>query len=118
MEFRDLKRQYAALCNDIDKEIKEVMASANFIMGQPVVELEQQLAQYVGTKHCITCANGTDALVLSLKALGVKEGDAVFVPDFTFFASAEAVSVVGATPIFVDCDETGNIDYTIISPEK
>ena len=110
MEFRDLKRQYAALCNDIDKEIKEVMASANFIMGQPVVELEQQLAQYVGTKHCITCANGTDALVLSLKALGVKEGDAVFVPDFTFFASAEAVSVVGATPIFVDVDaESFNI---------
>ena len=110
MEFRDLKRQYAALCNDINKEIKEVMASANFIMGQPVVELEQQLAQYVGTKHCITCANGTDALVLSLKALGVKEGDAVFVPDFTFFASAEAVSVVGATPIFVDVDaETFNI---------
>lgn len=110
MEFRDLKRQYAALCNDIDKEIKEVMASANFIMGQPVVELEQQLAQYVGTKHCITCANGTDALVLSLKALGVKEGDAVFVPDFTFFASAEAVSVVGATSIFVDVDaESFNI---------
>ena len=74
------------------------------------MELEEQLAQYVGTKHCITCANGTDALVLALKALGVKEGDAVFVPDFTFFASAEAVSVAGATPIFVDVDaDTFNI---------
>lgn len=104
MEFRDLKRQYQSLSADIDKEIKNVIGSANFIMGKPVMDLEEQLAQYVGTKHCITCANGTDALVLALKALGVKEGDAVFVPDFTFFASAEAVSVVGATPIFVDVD--------------
>lgn len=110
MEFRDLKRQYQSLSADIDKEIKNVIGSANFIMGKPVMELEEQLAQYVGTKHCITCANGTDALVLALKALGVKEGDAVFVPDFTFFASAEAVSVVGATPIFVDVDaDTFNI---------
>lgn len=104
MEFRDLKRQYQSLSADIDKEIKNVIGSANFIMGKPVMDLEEQLAQYVGIKHCITCANGTDALVLALKALGVKEGDAVFVPDFTFFASAEAVSVVGATPIFVDVD--------------
>ena len=110
MEFRDLKRQYQSLSADIDKEIKNVIGSANFIMGKPVMDLEEQLAQYVGTKHCITCANGTDALVLALKALGVKEGDAVFVPDFTFFASAEAVSVVGATPIFVDVDgDTFNI---------
>lgn len=110
MEFRDLKRQYQCLSADIDKEIKSVIGSANFIMGKPVMELEEQLAQYVGTKHCITCANGTDALVLALKALGVKEGDAVFVPDFTFFASAEAVSVAGATPIFVDVDvDTFNI---------
>lgn len=110
MEFRDLKRQYQCLSDDIDKEIKNVIGSANFIMGKPVMELEEQLAQYVGTKHCITCANGTDALVLALKALGVKEGDAVFVPDFTFFASAEAVSVAGATPIFVDVDaDTFNI---------
>lgn len=110
MEFRDLKRQYQSLSADIDKEIKNVIGSANFIMGKPVMDLEEQLAQYVGTKHCITCANGTDALVLALKALDVKEGDAVFVPDFTFFASAEAVSVVGATPIFVDVDgDTFNI---------
>lgn len=105
MEFRDLKRQYERLSIDIDVAIKSVIGSANFIMGKPVMELEEQLAQYVGTKYCITCANGTDALVLALKALGVKEGDAVFVPDFTFFASAEAVSVVGATPVFVDVDE-------------
>ena len=124
MEFRDLKRQYQCLSADIDKEIKNVIGSANFIMGKPVMELEEQLAQYVGTKHCITCANGTDALVLALKALGVKEGDAVFVPDFTFYASAEAVSVAGGTPIFVDVDHntfninTSDLEKKIIATIK
>ncbi len=74
-------------------------------------ELEERLAEYVGVKHCITCANGTDALSLVLMAWGIKEGDAVFVPDFTFFATGEVVSYCGATPIFVDvCQDTFNID--------
>lgn len=80
-------------------------------MGPQVRELEQQLADYVGVKHCLTCANGTDALTLALKAWGIGPGDAVFVPDFTFFSSAEVVSLEGATPVFVDVlEDTFNID--------
>ena len=111
MEFRDLKAQYAALKTEIDAEIAAVISSARFISGPQVRELEEELADYVGVKHCITCANGTDALTLALTAWGVGPGDAVFVPDFTFFASGECVSAVGATPIFVDVDaRTYNLD--------
>lgn len=111
MQFRDLKQQYQVLKTDIDKAILDVTASNAYIMGPQVKELEKQLAVYVGTKHCISCASGTDALTLALKTWGIKQGDAVFVPDFTFFSSAEAVSLEGATPVFVDVDrETFNID--------
>lgn len=111
MEFRDLKAQYSKYKNEIDSAIQKVIDSTNFISGNEVAELENSLAQYVGVKHCITCANGTDALTLALMAWGIGKGDAVFVPDFTFFASAEVVSYVGATPIFVDVDrDTFNID--------
>lgn len=111
MQFRDLKQQYQVLKLDIDKAMLDVAASGTYIMGPQVKELERQLAGYVGTKHCISCASGTDALTLALKAWGVKHGDAVFVPDFTFFASAETVSSEGATPVFVDVDrDTFNID--------
>ena len=110
MEFRDLKAQYAALKPEIDKAIAEVIANTNFISGQQVDELEEQLAGYVGIKHCITCANGTDALTLALMAWNIGPGDAVFVPDFTFFSSGETVSYEGATPVFVDvCEDTFNI---------
>lgn len=113
MQFRDLKHQYLVLKKDIDNAMLDVAASSTYIMGPQVKELEKQLAQYVGVNHCITCANGTDALTLALKAWGIKPGDAVFVPDFTFFSSAEVVSFEGATPIFVDVDwETFNIDPT------
>lgn len=105
MEFRDLKSQYLFQKNDIDRQIQEVIDSTSFISGKKVRELEDCLAEYVGVKHCISCANGTDALELSLMALGIGCGDAVFVPDFTFFSSGEAVATVGATPIFVDIDE-------------
>lgn len=111
MEFRDLKQQYSVLQKDIDKAISEVLSSGAFIMGPQVRELEQELAEYVGIKHCLTCANGTDALTLALKVWGIGPGDAVFVPDFTFFSSAEIVSLEGATPVFVDvCEDTFNID--------
>lgn len=111
MEFRDLKKQYQVLKADIDKAMVDVATSAHFIMGAPVKELEQQLAEYVGVKHCLACANGTDALTLALKALGIGKGDAVFVPDFTFFSTAEVVSLEGATPVFVDIDpRTFNMD--------
>lgn len=105
MQFRDLKRQYRSLKKDIDDAVLTVMEDANFIMGKQVQELESSLAQYVGRKYCVTCANGTDALSLALMALDIKEGDAVFVPDFTFFSTAEIVAFEGATPVFVDVDE-------------
>ncbi len=111
MQFRDLVKQYNVLKPEIDKEMTDTAASGGYIMGKAVKELETSLAEYVGVKHCISCANGTDALTLALKAFGVGAGDAVFVPDFTFFASAEVVSLEGATPVFIDVDEkTFNID--------
>jgi UDP-2-acetamido-2-deoxy-ribo-hexuluronate aminotransferase len=109
--FRDLKAQYQALKPQIDQAIQTVLDEGQFIMGRQVRELEESLAEYVGVEHCISCANGTDALLMVLMAWDIKAGDAVFVPDFTFFATAEVVSLVGATPIFVDVDmDTFNID--------
>ncbi len=111
MQFRDLKAQYLALKPQIDQAVQTVLDDCNFISGRQVKELEESLAAYTGMKHCITCANGTDALSLPLMAWGIKAGDAVFVPDFTFFATGEVVSLVGATSVFVDVDaDTFNID--------
>lgn len=104
MEFRDLKAQYQHHKEEIDDAIRRVLSNGGFIGGTPVRELEEKLAEYADVKHCITCANGTDALQLALMAWGIGPGDAVFVPDFTFFSSAEVVPVAGATPIFVDID--------------
>lgn len=106
MQFRDLGKQYQTLKADLDKAMLDVASQAHYIMGPQVKELEHDLAEYVGVKHCLTCANGTDALTLALKAWGIGPGDAVFVPDFTFFSSAEVVSLEGATPIFVDVENT------------
>lgn len=114
MEFRDLKEQYRVLKPQIDAAMAEVVTSSHFISGPQVAALEQKLAAYVGVKHCITCGNGTDALTLALIAWGVGPGDAVFVPDFTFFSSGECPAYEGATPIFVDVNPyTYNMD-----PEK
>lgn len=111
MQFRDLQKQYETLKTEIGRSIASVISSAHFISGAQVTELEEKLADYVGMKHCITCGNGTDALTIALMAWGVGEGDAVFVPDFTFFSSGECPAGVGAMPIFVDVDErTYNID--------
>lgn len=111
MEFRDLKAQYQKYKTEIDKAIQDVITNGQFIGGEPVTELEKQLAKYVGVKHCITCANGTEAMTLVLMAWGIGEGDAVFVPDFTFFSTGEVVSFRGATPVFVDVDrDTFNLD--------
>lgn len=114
MQFRDLKAQYQALKAEIDEAVNQVIMDGNFISGRQVAELEQSLADYVGVKHCITCANGTDALTLALMAWGIKAGDAVFVPDFTFFSSGEVVSFEGALPVFVDVDK----DTFNMSPES
>lgn len=113
MQFRDLKTQYQQLKPEIDAAIAEVLENANFISGRQVGELEEELAQYVGVKHCITCGNGTDALSMMMMAWNIGKGDAVFVPDFTFFASGEIVSFEGATPVFYDvCMDTYNADVT------
>ncbi len=111
MEFIDLKKQYEILKQEIDANIQAVLDDGHYIMGAAVSELEKELADYIGVKHCITCANGTDALSLALMAWDIKSGDAVFVPSFTFYATAEVVSLIGATPIFIDSDpRTFNID--------
>lgn len=111
MEFRDLKQQYQLHKKEIDTAIQSVLINADFIQGKKVFQLENALAEYVGVKHCITCANGTDALQLALMTWEIGVGDAVFVPDFTFFSSGEVVPLVGATPVFVDIDkETYNIN--------
>ncbi|MBQ9189501.1 MAG: DegT/DnrJ/EryC1/StrS family aminotransferase [Clostridia bacterium] len=111
MQFRDLPKQYEVLKCQIDEAMVKVAASAHFISGPEVKELEQALAAYVGVKHCITCANGTDAITIAMRAWGIGKGDAVFVPDFTFFSSGECPADEGATPIFVDVDaHTYNLD--------
>lgn len=110
MQFIDLQAQYQHLKTKIDQRIQDVLQHGKYIMGPEVKELETNLAQYVGVKHALTCANGTDALTLALMALGIKQGDAVFCPTFTFFASAETIAFQHATPVFVDSDpDTFNI---------
>ena len=106
MQFRDLSTQYNIHKKEINDAIAKVLDGSTYIMGPEVKELEKELANYVGVKHCVSCANGTDALQLALMAWGIGEGDAVFVPDFTFFSTAEVVACVGATPVFVDIDDT------------
>ena len=111
MEFRDLKSQYNKYKTEIDSAIQEVINNTNFIGGKEVNTLEQRLAEYIGVKNCISCANGTEAMTLLMMAWDIKEKDAVFVPDFTFFSTGEIVSFRGATPVFVDVDkDTFNID--------
>ena len=127
LQFRDLKSQYRALKNQMDAAIEQVLDSSDYIAGDQIDELEQELAEYIGVKHCVSCGNGTDALTLALKAWGIGPGDAVFVPDHTFFSSAESVAFVGATPVFADVSEdTFNLDTeslervikAVISEEK
>ena len=111
MQFRDLKTQYAVLKDEMDKAILDVVASSAYVMGPKIKEMESAFAEYVGVKHCVACNSGTDALLLALKAWDVKPGEAVFVPSFTFFASAEVIAMQGATPVFVDVDkDTFNMD--------
>ena len=102
MQFIDLKAQYAALRGEINANIQAVLDSAQFIGGPQVKQLEQELADFVGRKHCITCANGTDALQIAYMVAGVGEGDAVFCPDMTFISSTEPAKMFGATSVFCD----------------
>ncbi|MGE5605112.1 MAG: DegT/DnrJ/EryC1/StrS family aminotransferase [Bacteroidota bacterium] len=111
MQFNDLTAQYKKLKREIDTSIHNVLDHGKYIMGPEVFELEEKLAAYVGVKHCLSCSNGTDALLMPLMAWGIGPGDAVFATPFTFMATAEVASLVGAVPVFVDIDEdTFNID--------
>ncbi len=104
MQFIDLKAQYQHLKDKIDKRVMAVLDHGRFILGPEVQALEAQLAEYVGVKHAVSCANGTDALQLCMMLLDIKPGDAVFCPTFTFYATAEVIAYAGATPVFVDSD--------------
>lgn len=109
--FNDLGAQYSHLKKDIDKGIADVISGCHFISGPQTEELEQELCKYTGRKYCVSTSNGTDALLMPLMAKEIGEGDAVFVPAFTFFATAEVASILGATPVFCDVQEdTFNIN--------
>jgi len=111
MQFIDLAAQQARLRPQLDRAIARVLDEGQYVMGPDVARFEKQLAEFCGVKHCLSCANGTDALQLALMALGVGVGDAVFVPSFTFAATAEIAPLVGATPVFVDVlPDTFNMD--------
>lgn len=107
----DLKKQYEIIKHKIEPEVSKVMGSAQYIMGDNVESFESQIAEYLGCRFALTCANGTDALILALHALGIGSGDEVITTPFTFFATAEAISRVGAIPVFVDVfPDTYNIN--------
>jgi len=113
MEFIDLKAQYQALKSEIDSGIQRVLDHGQFILGPEVAELEEKLAAFAGTKYCITVANGTDALQIAQMALGIGPGDEVITPGFTYIATAETVTLLGAKPVYVDVDpRTYNLDPT------
>jgi dTDP-4-amino-4,6-dideoxygalactose transaminase len=111
MQFIDLAEQYHRLKDQIDSNIQKVLDHGKFLMGPEITGLEKALAEFAGVKHVISCSNGTDALLMPLMAWGIGKGDAVFAPTFTYFATAEVVALLGATPVFVDIDpDTYNID--------
>lgn len=111
VSFLDLKRQYAEIQEEVEEKAIEVLRSGSYVMGSYVKEFEEQMAEYLGVKHVVTVANGTEALVIALKAAGVVPGDEVITTTFTFFATAEAIATIGAIPVFVDIeDDSFNID--------
>jgi len=111
MDFIDLKTQQSRIQEALNSNIQKVLNHGGYIMGPEIKQLETKLAAYTGTKHAISCASGTDALLMALMAYGVKPGDAIFTTPFTFIATAEVISLLGAMPVFVDIDpKTYNID--------
>jgi len=107
----NLKKQYETIKSNLEPNLLEVLSSANYIMGDNVKNFEKEMCEYLGVKNAISVGNGTDALVIALKALGIGEGDEVITSTFTFFATAESISAVGAKPVFVDVKlDTFNID--------
>jgi UDP-2-acetamido-2-deoxy-ribo-hexuluronate aminotransferase len=116
MEFIDLKNQQKRIKSQIDRRIEVVLQHGRYILGPEVMELEGALANYVGVEHCITVASGTDALLIALMALNVGPGDEVITVPYTWISTAEVISLLGATPVFVDIDEkTWNMDTSLVS---
>lgn len=114
MEFIDLATQQKRIIEKIETNIKTVLQHGKYIMGPEVYAIEETLGRYVGVKHAVSCASGTDALLMALMAYNIGQGDAVFTTPFTFFATAEVIRLLGATPVFVDI----NIDTFDIDPQK
>ena len=115
MRFVDLKTQYERLHGPINKRIQAVLGHGQYILGPEVAELESALAEYVGMKHCVALSSGTDALLITLMALGVEPGDEVITTPFTFFATGEMIALLKAKPVFVDIDRrTYNIDPSLL----
>ncbi|MDU4571581.1 MAG: DegT/DnrJ/EryC1/StrS family aminotransferase [Finegoldia magna] len=107
----NLKRQYKDIEEEVNSNVLECFKNAQYIMGENVKQFEKEIAEKIGVKHAITVGNGTDALIIALKSLGIKEGDEVITTDYTFFATAEAIRFIGATPVFCDVElDTYNID--------
>lgn len=116
IDFIDLKAQQARIKDKIDAGIARVLAHGKYILGPEVAELEEKLADFVGAKYCITCANGTDALQIAQMALGIGPGDEVITPGFTYIATAETVALLGAKPVYVDIDaRTYNLDPELLA---
>ena len=115
MQFTDLKTQYAALKTSVDARIQRVLDHGQYILGPEVAELEAQLAAFTGSRHCITVASGTEALLIALMALDIQPGDEVITTPFTFAATAEMIVLAGARPVFVDVEaDTANLDVSLI----
>jgi len=115
MEFIDLKTQYETYKDEIDRRMRQVVDHGQFIMGPEVYELEEILAKYVGVKHCITVASGTDSLEIALRALGIGPGDEVITVPFSWISTAEVIAAVGATPVFIDIEpDTYNMNADLL----
>ena len=116
MQFIDLNAQQSLIREKVDQRIKKILDHGKYIMGPEVFELEEKLADYVGVRHCISCSSGTDALLMPLMAMNIGPGDAVITTPFTYIATAEVISLVGATPVFCDIyDKTYNINADLLS---
>ena len=117
IQMVDLKSQYANIKPQIDKVISEVLDSAQFINGDHVKSFQKELSEYLNVKHVITCANGTDALQIAMMGLGLKPGDEVITPSFTYIATTEVIGLLGLKPVFVDCD-TNTFNISVEKLEK
>lgn len=115
MQFIDLKRQQAEIKTEVDRRIQDVLAHGRYILGPEVTELEERLATYTGAKHCIACANGTDALQIAQMVYDIGPGDEVITPAFTYVSTGETVALLGATPVYVDVNsDTFNLDVSLL----